>query len=380
MGPAWYNPPTSVSDDFVSLDPHQLARYLERRKAHYSFEAEIDLDNFFREILAKARQFVPAEAGSILLDDPMTKGGERDRNELVFAAAFGDRARDIVGQRIPAAVGLVGHVYQSGEPYLGRTIDEDPFFFPGLDELTSYQSRSIICVPIRIEKSICGALELVNRQGSEPFTDKDLELMAIFADYTSMSIRHVLDARRAHEIAKRDDLTGLFNDRFFHLQLTVELLNAGRTDRDLSLIFFDLDNFKTVNDSHGHLAGSQVLREVGYLLKKTVTFPDVVLSRYGGDEFVAILPGASLEDGVAVGECIRRAIQDATFLEREYGFSEPALYLRGVITCSLGAASRKRHVDPDLHIDQQKNAILRRADAAMYKAKGSGKNKVLAAE
>jgi len=368
-----------MDPEFVSLDPHQLARYLERRKAHYTFEAEIDLDSFFREILAKARQFVPSEAGSILLDDPLVKGVDRTSNELVFAAAFGASCKTVVGQRIPANVGIVGHVYETGEPYLGTSVEDDPYFYPEIDQRTDYRTRSVLCVPIRIEKAICGALELVNRLDDDVFSPKDLELMAIFADYTSMSIRHVLDARRAHEIAKRDDLTGLFNDRFFHLQLSLELLNAGRDDRDLSLIFFDLDNFKSVNDNHGHLAGSQVLREVGYLLKKVVTFPDAVLSRYGGDEFVAILPGASLEQGVEVGEQIRGAIREATFLEREYGFSEPALFLKGVITCSVGVSSRRRHVDPDLHIDQQKNAILRRADVAMYDAKGGGKDRVVAA-
>ncbi len=371
--------PASKGLDFVSLDPHQLARFLERRKAHYTFEAEVDLDSFLREILGKAEQFVPSEAGSILLDDPLAKGDEKSDNDLVFVAAFGARAGSVVGKTISASTGIAGHVYQSGEPYRGTSLEDDPYFYSGLDQETKWSTNSILCVPIRIEKSICGTLELINRSGSDSYSQKDLELLTIFADYTSMSIRNVLDARRAHEIAKRDDLTGLFNDRFFHLQLSLELMNSERDGRDLALIFFDLDNFKTVNDCHGHLAGSQVLREVGYLLKKVVNWPGTTLSRYGGDEFVAILPSASIDDGLVVAEQIRAAIGDTVFLAREYGFNEPPVFLKGVISCSAGVASMKRHILAGMSPDQQKNEILRRADTAMYAAKEQGKNRVLAA-
>ena len=98
------------------------------------------------------------------------------------------------------------------------------------------------------------------------------------------------------------------------------------------MIFLDLDNLKSVNDRHGHLAGSQVLREVGYLLRRTVTDERATLTRYGGDEFVLILPGHNLEEGLEVAEAIRDAIRSATFLFRPYGFNEPALNLHGVIT------------------------------------------------
>ena len=368
-----------MSRDFVSLDPQQLARFLERRKAHFTFEAEIDLDSFLREILGKAAQFVPSDAGSILLDDPLAKGVDRDRNELVFVAAFGTRAASIVGRKINAATGIAGHVYMTGQPHCGAVAEEDPYFFGGFDQEVRYATRSVLCVPIRIEKSICGALELLNREGGEGYSQKDLELLTIFADYTSMSIRNVLDARRAHEIAKRDDLTGLFNDRFFHLQLSIELLNAERDRKDCALIFFDLDFFKTVNDTHGHLAGSQVLKEVGYLVKKAVSWPGSTLARYGGDEFVAILPSASLEDGMEVAESIRAAIDGQVFLQREYGFNEPPLFLRKVISCSAGVASLRRHVREGASIDQQKNELLRSADGAMYAAKEAGKNRVLGA-
>ena len=105
--------------------------------------------------------------------------------------------------------------------------------------------------------------------GTGGFRDKDRRLLEIFADYASISIQNLLDARRAYEVAKRDGLTGLYNERYLHLRLTQELSRISRDGGDLCVIFLDLDNLKYVNDHHGHLAGSQVLREVGYLLKRT---------------------------------------------------------------------------------------------------------------
>jgi diguanylate cyclase (GGDEF)-like protein len=143
------------------------------------------------------------------------------------------------------------------------------------------------------------------------------------------------------------------------------------------LIFMDLDQFKVINDCHGHLAGSQVLREVGFILKRLVQTPDATVARYGGDEFVMILPGAALDEGVAVCEEIRRAIAATVFLDREWGFAMPALNLGGIVTASLGVAEYRADPNAEQSVEQEKNDLLRRADAAMYRAKSAGKNQVV---
>ncbi|MGE5413050.1 MAG: GGDEF domain-containing protein, partial [Syntrophomonadaceae bacterium] len=204
-------------------------------------------------------------------------------------------------------------------------------------------------------------------------------LLEIFADYASISIQNLLDARRAFEVAKRDGLTGLFNERYLHLRLTQELSRISRDGGDCCVIFLDLDNLKSVNDRHGHLAGSQVLREVGYLLRRTVTDERATLTRYGGDEFVLILPGHNLKEGLEISEAIRAAIRSATFLFRPYGFNEPALNLQGVITASLGVSSIRSHATPGASVEQQKNELLRAADTALYRAKEHGKDQCSAA-
>jgi diguanylate cyclase (GGDEF)-like protein len=362
-----------------TLDNRRLENFLERHKAHYPYSGEIEIDTFLREILQKANEFVPSEAGSILLDDPITKNtDDRLENDLVFIATFGPESEERLSRRINARVGIAGHVYSSGVGYMTEDVVDDPYFYPTYDR-EGFRSTSVLCVPIRIEAAVCGVLELVNRAGPGGFRGKDRRLLEIFADYASISIQNLLDARRAYEVAKRDGLTGLFNERYLHLRLTQELSRISRDGGDLCVVFLDLDNLKSVNDSHGHLAGSQVLREVGYVLKRTISDERATLTRYGGDEFVLILPGQSLEEGMETAEAVRKAIRDATFLSRPYGFNEPALHLQGKISASLGVASIRSNATAGSSIEQQKNELLRGADQALYQAKERGKNRCIAA-
>ncbi|MEO8432424.1 MAG: sensor domain-containing diguanylate cyclase [Acidobacteriota bacterium] len=362
-----------------TLDNRRLENFLERHKAYYAYSGEIEIDRFLREVLQKANEFVPSAAGSILLDDPITKNNDdRLENDLVFIATFGAEGESRLSRRINARIGIAGHVYSTGVGYMTEDVVDDPYFYPTY-EAPSFHTKSVLCVPIRIEAAVCGVLELVNRVGPGGFREKDRRLLEIFGDYASISIQNLLDARRAYEVAKRDGLTGLFNERYLHLRLTQELSRISRDGGDLCIIFLDLDNLKSVNDRHGHLAGSQVLREVGYVLKRTVTDERATLTRYGGDEFVLILPGESIEEGMEIAERIREAIRSATFLSRPYGFNSPALSLQGTITASLGVSSVRTHATPATSVEQQKNELLRAADQALYQAKEGGKDRTAAA-
>ncbi|HMF07977.1 MAG TPA: sensor domain-containing diguanylate cyclase, partial [Thermoanaerobaculia bacterium] len=265
-----------------TLENRRLENFLERHKAYYPYSGEIEIDSFLREILQKANEFVPSEAGSILLDDPITKNtDDRLENDLVFIATFGPKAETRLSKRINARAGIAGHVYATGVGYMTEDVVDDQYFYPTYDT-EEFRTTSVLCVPIRIEAAVCGVLELVNRAGPGGFREKDRRLLEIFADYASISIQNLLDARRAYEVAKRDGLTGLYNERYLHQRLTQELSRISRDGGDLCVVFLDLDNLKSVNDRHGHLAGSQVLREVGYVLKRTISDERATLTRYGG--------------------------------------------------------------------------------------------------
>jgi diguanylate cyclase (GGDEF)-like protein len=359
---------------FHSLEPTQLERFLERHKAGLSLKDDVDLDLVLRQILQKAYEFVPSESGSILLDDPFGKVAARKHNELVFIATFGDSSRELIGKRLSAQHGIVGRVYQSGTPYLSADAQTDQFFYSNIDEQIGHTTHSIVAVPVYIGKNVCGVLELINRREGKTFTRRDMTLLEIFAGYTSFTLQNALDAKRAHELAKKDDLTGLYNDRWFHVRLTETLTDARRSGKSAVLLFLDLDRFKFINDCHGHLAGSQVLREVGFLLKRIVKHPDATVARYGGDEFVMVLPETSLENALRISEDIRRAIEDTVFLSREWGFSMPPLHLARVLTASIGVAAYAPDAGSTVPIELEKGELLRRADAAMYRAKSLGKN------
>ena len=362
------------SPEVVSLPLEEIEPFLDRRRYSGFIPVRLKVDAFLREILHKANDFLPSAAGSILMDRPFERGRTRKAGQLHFVAAFGPSAKEIVGATVTVDQGVVGHVYSTGEPYRMTDPEADPRFYKRFDETHGFQTRSLVAVPIRIERTVCGVLELVNRSDGEPYTEKDLGLLEIFARYTSVFIENLLDAQRANEMARRDDLTGLYNDRFFHHRLTEDLIRADLTQSSVALLFLDLDNFKDVNDTHGHLAGSQVLKEFGYLLQRTVQGPGVTLARYGGDEFVVILAEHDLERAHELGRTIQAALRQTPFLQGTFTWSEGPVHWERELTCSLGVAVYPDHVPREGTTDMKKNLLLRAADQAMYRAKERGKD------
>jgi diguanylate cyclase (GGDEF)-like protein len=356
----------------------QLERFLERRRANPQFPLELSLAENLVEVLRRANGFVPSAAGSILLDNPSEKKDNRRQNTLTFIAAFGEKSEGLLGQTIPADRGIAGRVYMTGEAYATPDAREDRFFYRGVDDQTRYRTESLIAIPIRIEHEVCGVLELINRKDADCYSLEDKNLLEIFAGYISISIQNVLDGRQAQEIAKRDNLTGLYNDRYLHVAVADAIRICQADGRDLAVLFLDLDFFKRVNDTHGHLAGSQVLREVGHLLRRKVAAPDAVPARYGGDEFVLAVPGADLDQAVDLAEEIRSEILATTFCAGPGEIQPEPLYLRG-LTCSVGVATLHRHLADDLSVDASKSTLLRLADAAMYVAKETGRNRTAVA-
>ncbi|MCK4738345.1 MAG: sensor domain-containing diguanylate cyclase [Deltaproteobacteria bacterium] len=354
-----------------------IERVLSRKILKYfRSPVQVDISDMLKSILKWANEFVPSEAGSILLDDPVLEATARKSGELYFVACFGRGSASIAGSTLDIKKGIAGKCYRMGKSYMSKEVGKDDAFYKYFDSKTLYNSKSIICVPIKIKNTTIGVLELINRAGDISYDTKDLELLNVFAGYTSTLIQNSLDAKKFAELSIRDSLTGLYNDRYFFDRITKELEIAKKKDKDLGLVFLDLDYFKEINDTYGHLVGSHLLSEVGSVIATCVQGFKCIPVRYGGDEFTIILPGAGLKKTERYAETIRKKIEDFIFIERNVPGVTKALKIKGHITASIGVASLKSNVKKGVSIQKMREALISSADTAMYVSKRKGKNTV----
>lgn len=358
-----------------------LDKILERKKKDAYRPEDVDLNAMLREILTWANRFVPSESGSILLDDPVLNQHKKKAGVLYFIACFGKGSGALSGTTLPVNVGIAGSTYSSGKPYISKKVKLDRNFYSEIDQKTKFVTKSIICAPINIKGVTIGVIELINRVNGDDYGRGDLTLLKIFAEYTSTLIQNSLDAKRFGELSIRDNLTGLYNDRFFYDRLAKDIKKSLDDKKELSLLFLDLDRFKEVNDTYGHLAGSRVLTELGSVLAATLKNKLATAARYGGDEFIVILPDTDMKKALEYAEMLRKTIQDFVFIKRPYPGGEKALRIAGVITSSIGVATLTpplasgRYDQGDL-----RESLIKSADSAMYSAKQNGKNCVSASE
>jgi diguanylate cyclase (GGDEF)-like protein len=190
-----------------------------------------------------------------------------------------------------------------------------------------------------------------------------LRAVRMLLEPLSMALDNALALKRAEALSVTDDLTHLYNSRYLNLVLRRETKRASRSGRPLSLLFIDLDGFKSVNDTHGHLFGSRALVEAAGLIRASARETDVA-ARFGGDEFAVILPDTGGEGAFAVGERIRERVAAHRFLAGD------GLNVR--LTASVGVATL-----PDAAASADE--LMEAADKAMYRVKDSGKNGIQAA-
>ncbi|MFL5344317.1 MAG: diguanylate cyclase [Hyalangium sp.] len=193
---------------------------------------------------------------------------------------------------------------------------------------------------------------------SSPPPENVSEVAGYLSRHYAMALRNLGRFAEVEDLAYMDDLTHLYNMRYLHLVLDREVKNAQQTEGTFSLLFMDLDHFKSVNDTHGHLVGSRLLVEVGRVLKGCVRERDVVV-RYGGDEYVVLLRGTDSGGALKVAERIRRTMENHHFVPRE-GISI-------TLTTCVGVASFPEHA-------RDKGALLDMADRAMYRGKRGTRN------
>jgi diguanylate cyclase (GGDEF)-like protein len=232
----------------------------------------------------------------------------------------------------------------------------------------NYDNREVgsnnIDIPLVSRGKVMGIMKVETEKGNQP-DDRERHLLMIFANSAAVAIDNSLLHKKTEELTIIDELTELFNYRYFRNKLSDELRRADRYRQRFSVLMMDLDHFKKVNDEHGHQTGNIVLREVSGIIKQCVRDVDIV-ARYGGEEFVVILPQTGDDDALVIAERIRSTVQKA-FFSNSQGQRDIQ------ITISIGIASYPNGVKT---MDQ----LIEKVDKIMYQAKALGRNRVQTSE
>ncbi|CCQ74952.1 sensor domain-containing diguanylate cyclase [Magnetospira sp. QH-2] len=225
--------------------------------------------------------------------------------------------------------------------------------------LTDFRPRQVLMAPIEYNKAVFGILVLAAPQSYEMGTKRLLDLLL---QSLGLALQNSLVHERLQHMAAIDPLTGLYNRRFGSKRLREEFVRASRNDNTISVLMFDLDHFKHINDTYGHLIGDRVLIAVAKAAQKLFREGDILV-RYGGEEFFAILPGASTEDTRDLGERLRRSIEESEVQDGDQVIR---------VTSSVGGAAY-----PDSKSYNNEEELLKAADEALYAAKQNGRNQVV---
>lgn len=199
--------------------------------------------------------------------------------------------------RIRVGEGITGRAVLDQEPIASSDAHVDPraALVPG----TRPEPEAILCVPLTARARRLGALTLYRRGSNRAFSNDELELARQFADVAAIALHNANTLAEFQRLALTDDLTGLANRRGFREELERLAASAERHAIPLSLLLLDVDNFKEVNDEHGHAAGDEILREIALMLRQRIRASDLA-ARIGGDEFAVLLPHTSEEEAAVV--------------------------------------------------------------------------------
>ena len=265
--------------------------------------------------------------------------------ELAVAVAEGEDAEAMRSFRIGLGEGLTGKAAAERRAIVSNDAHTDPA--AGLVPGTEQTPEAVACMPLVARGQLLGVLTIYRRGARRAFGDEEIELVGDFAAVAALAIDNARTHGELERLATTDELTGLPNRRSFAAQLERELARARRYGTPLSLLLLDLDNFKSINDTHGHGAGDRVLVGVARGLESCLRAPDLV-ARLGGDEFAVLLPQADrrASEAIARRTCAVVAAQE----------------LPPRTTASVGVATSEGGEARDL---------LEEADRALYRAKRS---------
>jgi diguanylate cyclase (GGDEF)-like protein len=343
-------------EDFLDIldEPGQMARLMACIEFSKVLVSAYDMETLLTAVLERINAFIPAHNWSLLLLDRQTQ-------ELYFAVAVGVDTEALQGVRLKVGEGIAGTVAQTGEPIFIPNVRQNGRFSSKVDGITGFATQSIIALPLSVRGEVIGVFEVVNVADEEIFREKYLPLLSILSDYVAIAVDNVQNLHKLQARTFIDEVTGFYNPRYLGFQLEHLIPAILKDGRELSVVFLDLDDFKAIVDTHGHLKGSRFLGEVARVLHAGLG-PEDSLIRYGGDEFIVLLPDCSQEEALTLVRRLRQTLNQTVFL------AEDKLNLK--ITASYGIATLPQDA-------RDKETLLLIADRAMFRGKGRGKDCIM---
>ena len=321
---------------------HEVARALTQT---------LELEEILLIIMQKMAQFFGPERWSMLLVDEKAQ-------DLFYVIAVGEDSESLKGLRVPLGEGVAGWVASTGNPLVVPDVSLHAQWDAFSRAHPELRIRSIACIPISSDNKTLGVIQLLNTK-LDLESEYSISFLRILCDYAAIAIQNARSVKLIHELTITDDCTGLFNSRHLYTLLDEQIeIAATRPELQFSLLFIDLDRFKQVNDTHGHLIGSRLLAEVGDLMRR-VLGPLNYCFRYGGDEFVALLPSLGKQPAIYATTKLWDQLRKHRFLTAQGLF----LALAG----SFGLATFPEDGD-------DVPSIIRAADTMMYEAKTTRDN------
>ena len=311
----------------------------------------LELEEILLIIMRKMAGFFSPERWSMLMVDEKAQ-------QLYYPIAAGETAESLKHLRIPMGEGIAGYVASSGTALIVPDVSLDTQWSAFTRAYPELNIQSLACIPIRSGDKTLGVIQLFNSK-FDMMSEYSQSFIRMLSDYAAIAIQNARSVELIHELTITDDCTGLFNARHLYTMLDEQIaITAANRAHQFSLLFVDLDRFKQVNDTHGHLIGSRLLSEVGGLMKR-VLGPDNACFRYGGDEFVALLPGLGKQAAIDSTMQLWQTLRDERFLSGA-GLNLP-------LAGSFGLATFPED-------GNNVQAIIKSADTQMYAAKTTRDN------
>jgi diguanylate cyclase (GGDEF)-like protein/PAS domain S-box-containing protein len=309
--------------------------------------AELESHRLLRVVVERACTLLSVTSGQLALFEQET--------QMLRVVVSYNTGRDYTDTRIAIGEGIMGKVVETSGPLL---VTDYATWEGRSSQYGDARWHSVLAAPLVAGYELKGVMSVSTADPMRKFLASDQRLMSMFAQQVAIAVENARLFREIQQLAITDSLTGLYNRRHFFELSKREIVRAQRYQRGLAMLMLDIDHFKEVNDTYGHATGDQVLRTVASRCRESLREIDLV-GRYGGEEFIALLPETTLDGGRFVAEQLKQRVAMPVEVE-DYTVT---------VTASLGVVALNEHAT-------SMEGMLEYADRALYEAKKAGRNQV----